>query len=201
MHVFTLCHVGSTYPLFGAAVTSFLYVSYSPAGNKQKGEILRCLFNEKSGVRKPRHQRLVFRILPIALCIQNASAPGITIGSVGTKHSDYTFRVRVLPPPAELSQHVPLRRCVCRGAQHYPAFSSALMSPKNLSVCQTAELFATDSVLQVAMTLDVLLSVSTLVLICVVLRTPQARNMPVHPNLKVCCFSRDHGKGPLPFMF
>lgn len=99
MHVFTLCHVGSTYPLFGAAVTSFLYVSYSPAGNKQKGEILRCLFNEKSGVRKPRHQRLVFRILPIALCIQNASAPGITIGSVGTKHSDYTFRVRVLSPP------------------------------------------------------------------------------------------------------
>lgn len=55
----------------------------------------------------------------------------------------------------------------------------------NLAVCQLAEQFASEGILQVAAILDVAVATATLVLLVTVARTPQIRSLPVHPNLKV----------------
>ncbi|KAH7721206.1 hypothetical protein AAVH_11300 [Aphelenchoides avenae] len=55
----------------------------------------------------------------------------------------------------------------------------------NVTVCEVAVQFAQDGVLKAAMVLDILLCITTLVLTIVVVRMPEFRKMPVHPNLKV----------------
>lgn len=55
----------------------------------------------------------------------------------------------------------------------------------NVSVCAEAEGYAYDAVLKLVLMPDVIISISTLALLVALVKKPEFRSMPVHPNLKV----------------
>lgn len=55
----------------------------------------------------------------------------------------------------------------------------------NETVCAVAELYAHDRVLKSALAIDVMIGVTTVILLAIVLKQPAFRTMAIHPNLKV----------------
>ncbi|KAH7725040.1 CBN-SRB-15 protein [Aphelenchoides avenae] len=55
----------------------------------------------------------------------------------------------------------------------------------NVSVCAEAEGYAYDAVLKLVLMPDVIISISTLALLVALVKKPEFRSMPVHPNLKI----------------